>query len=85
MPQKKSLEEHEDIISEESSHKKLKTTSTDGNGTVEKNGKADEEIIDGVASVDEEIKDEVKSEVKNGKSTDEKLGVLLICGQYFSN
>ena len=79
MPQKKNLEEPEDVHSEEEiqSHKKVKTTE-DGNGTVDKNGK-DEEIIDGVKT-DEVANEEV--EVKNGTrdTGNEKLGVLLICG-----
>lgn len=89
MPQKKNLEEQDEILAEEQSHKKVKTEEgngkQEGNGTAEKNGKSDvddkEEIIDGVTSeaVDEAV------EVKNGKSTsDEKLGYLLIAGKVFN-
>lgn len=97
MPQKKTLEEQDGVLVEEQqSYKKVKTDegngtkegngTQEGNGTAEKNGKAEvedkEEIIDGVS---EAVGDAV--EVKNGKSTsDEKLGLLLIAGNFaYSN
>lgn len=75
MPQKNKLEDQDELINEEQTHKKIKTS--DDNG-VEKNGngKANDEIIDGV-----QTDAPVEAEVKNGNtSKDEQLGLLLISG-----